>query len=185
MLLKIKNETSLWKMLNLVKCLIPTKKRKILYSKELKIFYLGQNCLGLDYTYCTLLFMPYLSSRGTDIFHIFNAADTVLWNFPASHSDIVPEATRTFITKPGYLTFRRQIVIQNKTRLEIQNSRIKLWEINVSRVCNCGNGTWGQKALRLVPFYLYLVVLLWAIYLMYLDHSFLNNKIKLNEVKRV
>lgn len=49
----------------------------------------------------------YLSSGGTDIFHIFNAADTVLRNFPTSHPDVVPEATRTFITKPGYLTFRR------------------------------------------------------------------------------
>lgn len=45
-------------MLHLVKCLIPTKKTNILDSKELNIFHLGQNCLGLYTLHINIYILP-------------------------------------------------------------------------------------------------------------------------------
>ena len=64
-------------MLNMVKCLISTKKRNIVYGKEPE--FSGSNAQAESTrTPCTFLLRSYLSSGGTDMFHILNAADTVL-----------------------------------------------------------------------------------------------------------
>lgn len=52
-------------------------------------------------------FLPYLSSRRTDILHVLNTADAIVRDFSASYSNVVPKTTRTFIAEPGDLTLNQ------------------------------------------------------------------------------